>query len=81
MMMRTLITAAAVTAALTAPSFAQTRTQVAPHRPDLSGYGSYGTYGPETRSRNVYSDRGVYVGRDPDPRIRQQLRRDPTQGD
>jgi opacity protein-like surface antigen len=80
MTMKTLITAVAVTAALATPSFAQARTQ---HKPDLSGYGSYGTYGPQTmhRSRGVHNERGNYVGRDPDPTVRNQLRHDPTQGD
>jgi hypothetical protein len=83
MMTRTLITALAVTAALATPSFAQTRVQVAPHKPDLGSYGSFGTYGPRTIHRSpysVYSIRGNYIGADPDPRVRDQLRRDPTQG-
>jgi hypothetical protein len=82
-MTRTLITTLAVTAALVTTSFAQTRLQVAPRKPDLSGYGSYGTYGPRTIHRSpyrVYSDRGDYIGSDPDPRVRDQLRRDPSQG-
>jgi hypothetical protein len=82
MMIRTLISAVAV-AALATPSFAQTRAEVAPRKPDLSGYGSFGTYGPRTIHRSpysVYSTRGNYIGADPDPRIRDQLRRDPTQG-
>jgi hypothetical protein len=33
------------------------------------------------RSNNVYDTRGKYIGRDPDPSVREQLRRDPTQGD
>jgi hypothetical protein len=92
MMMRTLITTAAVTAALAAPALSQTRSQVQPYDPsvygrDLSGYGSYGTY---TRFRdqrpiygrgNVYDQRGNYLGTDPDPRVRDQMRRDPSQGD
>jgi len=83
MTIRSLSTALAVTAALATPSFAQTPVQVTPHRPDLSGYGSYGTYGPRTilPRRGVYSDRGNYVGSDPDPTVRHQLRHDPTQGD
>jgi len=32
------------------------------------------------RSRNVYSTRGRYIGSDPDPRVRDQLRRDQSQG-
>lgn len=80
---RALIAALAVTAALATPSFAQTRYQVAPRKPDLGSYGSYGTLGPRTIHRSpysVYSIRGNYIGADPDPRVRDQLRRDPTQG-
>jgi hypothetical protein len=99
-MMKTLITAVAVTAALATPSFAQTRHQVPPRKPnigsygsfgtigrppglDIGSYGSFGTIGPRTAHRSpysVYSIRGNYIGADPDPRIRDQLRRDPTQG-
>jgi hypothetical protein len=90
MMTRTLLTALAVTAALATPSFAQTRYPdgfgsfaMSPRKPDLSGYGSFGTTGPRTVHRNpysVYSLRGDYIGADPDPRVRDQLRRDPSQG-
>jgi hypothetical protein len=83
--MKTLITAVAVTAALATPTFAQTRYQVQPRKPDvdIGSYGSFGTIGPRTIHRSpysVYSIRGNYIGADPDPRIRDQLRRDPTQG-
>jgi hypothetical protein len=83
MMMRTVITAVAVTAVLATTSFAQTRRHVTPHKPDINSYGSYGTYVPRTtnRSRAARDIRGNYVGRDPDRTVRQQLRRDPTQGD
>ena len=40
---------------------------------DLYGYRSPNPY-------SVYNDRGRYIGADPDPRVRDQLRRDPTQG-
>jgi hypothetical protein len=85
MVIRTLITAAAVTAALATPTFAQTRYQVQPRKPDIDigSYGSFGTIGPRTVHRSpysVYSIRGNYIGADPDPRVRDQLRRDPTQG-
>jgi hypothetical protein len=84
-MMKTLITAVAVTAALATPTFAQTRYQVQPRKPDMDigSYGSFGTIGPRTVHRSpysVYSIRGNYIGADPDPRVRDQLRRDPTQG-
>ena len=81
MMTRTVITVLALTAALAAPSFAQSREL--PRKPDLSGYGSFGTNGPRTIHRSpysVYSTRGNYIGADPDPRVRDQLRRDPSQG-
>ena len=85
MIIRTLITAVAVTAALGTPTFAQTRYQVQPRKPDIDigSYGSFGTIGPRTVHRSpysVYSIRGNYIGADPDPRVRDQLRRDPTQG-
>ena len=85
MMIRTLVTTAAVTAALATPTFAQTRYQVQPRKPDIDigSYGSFGTIGPRTIHRSpysVYSIRGNYIGADPDPRVRDQLRRDPTQG-
>jgi len=44
------------------------------------GYGAYGARRGMGRG-NVYSPRGHYIGRDPDPSVRQQLRRDPSQGD
>jgi len=82
-MLTRLITAVAVTAALATPSFAQSRIQAPPRKPDLSGYGSFGTIGPRTFHRSpysVYNQRGDYIGADPDPRVRDQLRRDPSQG-
>ena len=92
MTMRTLITTLAVTAALATPALSQTRSQVRPYDPsvygrDLSGYGSYGAYNQfrDQRSLNrrndVYDQHGNYIGSDPDPRVRDQLRRDPSQGD
>jgi len=83
MMIRTLITAVAVTAALAAPTLAQTRYQVQPRKPDIGSYGSFGTIGPRTVHRSpysVYSIRGNYIGADPDPTVRHQLQHDPTQG-
>ena len=41
-------------------------------------YDLYGRRSPYPFS--VYDTRGVYVGSDPDPRVRNQLARDPTQG-
>jgi hypothetical protein len=90
--MRTLIATLAVAIALATPALSQTRNQVRPYDPsvygrDLNSYGSYGTYNRfrDQRSINprndVYGQRGDYVGSDPDPVIRDQLRRDPSQGD
>jgi hypothetical protein len=45
-------------------------------------YGSYRPARPSARgSSSVYDIRGNRVGSDPDPIIRNQLARDPTQGD
>lgn len=41
-------------------------------------YDLYGQLSPYPYS--VYDVRGRYIGSDPDPRVRDQLRRDPTQG-
>jgi hypothetical protein len=41
-------------------------------------YDLYGRLSPYPYS--VYDVRGRYIGSDPDPRVRDQLRRDPTQG-
>jgi hypothetical protein len=57
--------------------------QVQPRKPDLSGYGSFGTLGPPIVHRSpysVYSTDGNYIGADPDPRVRDQLLRDQSQG-
>ena len=92
MMMKTLIATLAVTAALATPTFAQTRNQVRPYDEsiygrDLNAYGSAGTYNRSRDGRmnnrrgNVYDQRGNYIGSDPDPTVRDQMRRDPSQGD
>ena len=83
MRIKTLVTAAAATAAVAAPTLAQTRYQ--PRKPgiDIGSYGSFGTIGPRTIHRSpysVYSIRGNYIGADPDPTVRHQLQHDPTQG-
>jgi hypothetical protein len=90
MMMRTLIATVAVTAALATPALAQTRYEARPYDQsvygrDLNAYAS--TYNRSRDGRminrrgNAYDQRGNYIGSDPDPRVRDQLRRDPTQGD
>jgi hypothetical protein len=55
-------------------AYAQAPYYRAPGLYDLYGYRSPYPY-------SVYNDRGQYIGSDPDPRVRDQLRRDPTQGD
>jgi hypothetical protein len=43
--------------------------------------GSYDLYGRRSPyPYSVYDDRGVYIGSDPDPRVRAQMRHDPAQG-
>jgi Ni/Co efflux regulator RcnB len=92
MMMKTLIATVALTAALATPTLAQTRDQVRPYDQsiygrDMSWYGSWGTYNRArdgrmiNRRSSVYGERGNYIGSDPDPTVRDQLRRDPSQGD
>jgi len=92
MTIRTLIATVVVTAALATPALSQTRNQVRPYDPsvygrDLNGYGSTTTFNRfrEQRSivprNDVYDQKGNYVGSDPDPIVRDQLRRDPSQGD
>ena len=84
MMMRTLFTTVAVTAALATPTLAQTRSQVRDQsvsQRDLSAYARSRDGRMINRRGNVYDQRGHYIGSDPDPTVRDQLRRDPTQGD
>jgi hypothetical protein len=84
--MKTMLLAATVlAAAVTTPALAQTRSQDQWRGPfmferDNSGY-AYSQRRPMNRSYNVYDERGHYIGTDPDPSVRDQLRRDPTQGD
>ena len=47
--------------------------------PPYAAYRSYGFY-RSPYPYSVYDIRGRYLGSDPDPRVRDQLRRDPTQG-
>jgi hypothetical protein len=50
--------------------------------PNYRSYGFYDLYGYRSPyPYSVYGERGQYLGSDPDPRVRNQLRRDPTQGD
>jgi hypothetical protein len=50
----------------------------APYYSTPSFYDLYGQRSPYPYS--VYGVRGQYIGSDPDPRVRNQLARDPTQG-
>jgi len=86
--MKTLLLAATMlTAAVATPALAQTRAQNQWNGPNA--YGQESSYGsvavqrrPAVRSNgNVYDTRGQYVGTDPDPTVRDQLARDPSQGD
>jgi hypothetical protein len=85
--MKTMLLAATVlAAAVTTPALAQTRDQWRgpfTYERDYSGsaYGMTSPRRPMNRSYNVYGPRGEYLGTDPDPTVRDQLRRDPTQGD
>jgi hypothetical protein len=95
--MKTLLTTVAFAVVLATPALSQTAPQRNDPRAfdpyayarDTSAYGrandnQFGVRQPSNRnnpSYDVYDDRGQYVGSDPDPRIRDQLSRDPTQGD
>ena len=46
-----------------------------------AAYPNVRTQRPNHGSNDVYDTRGHYVGTDPDPTIRNQLARDPSQGD
>ena len=85
--MKMLLAAAALVALLTSDALAQSRWRGA--------YRSYGAwwapgqayalatyYGRRSsyRARNVYDTSGFYIGRDPDPDVRFQLRHDPESG-
>jgi hypothetical protein len=95
--MKVVITALAMAVTLATPALSQTAdrptqsNQLRASDPYVSGRQSQG-YSNEsanrvreqrsTNSRNdVFSLRGEYVGSDPDPTVREQLSRDPSQGD
>jgi len=95
-MKKMLLTAVALAAMAATPALAQTASQRNDQRAfdpyayarDSSAYGRANDYqlGVRRAYRNnqgydVYDDRGQYVGSDPDPRVRDQLGRDPTQGE
>jgi Ni/Co efflux regulator RcnB len=89
--MKTLFTIVALSVALATPALSQTdraTEQLAQYQPRSNGYDAYAQYQPRSRRvspsinrrNDVYDSRGNYVGSDPDPRIRDQLRHDPQQG-
>ena len=86
--MKTLLTTVALAAVIATPALAQTaRTQNQWTNP--SAFGAESSYGISTVRRpaaavqrgNVYDTRNQYVGSDPDPSVRDQLSRDPSQSD
>jgi hypothetical protein len=92
--MKVLFTALAMAATLATPAFSQTTDrsqgdQVRTSDPYVYGRESRGNQNTNrvreqrsTNSRNdVYGLRGEYLGSDPDPIVRDQLGRDPSQGD
>jgi hypothetical protein len=86
--MKTLIASVALAAAIASPALAQTanggqsRYSSAYASPYANSYGYMDRW---TRSNNpahdVYSVTGHYLGSDPDPAVRNQLARDPANGD
>jgi hypothetical protein len=79
--MKTLVAAAALAAVIVSPASAQTARRDQP--PRVQAPQSYSTqYGVTSQRRNatqndVYDISGRYIGRDPDPVIREDLDRDP----
>jgi hypothetical protein len=81
--MRTLLSTVALSVALATPALSATTVRHHARTYDSRAYNSFAAAQPNTRSiirrHDVYSSHG-YVGSDPDPRVRDQLRHDPTQG-
>ena len=82
-----ILAATVLSAAVATPTLAQTfndqgRGSLMLER-SYRSYNAYGSYGaPAWRQRgNVFDQSGRYIGSDPDPAVRDQLRRDPSQGD
>jgi hypothetical protein len=85
--MKNLLLATVAIATLATPAFAQTASH---HRADRDSYAAapngyttdgYARVRVGTRSGDVYDTRGQYIGSDPDVTVRDQLARDPSQGD
>lgn len=80
------ILAAATLVALASPAFAKTthhspRNEVRPVDAYAATYPNARTPRANHGSNDVYDVRGHYVGTDPDATVRNQLSRDPSQGD
>jgi hypothetical protein len=78
--------AAATLVALASPAFAKTSQHSS--RNQMRPVDAYASVSPNARmprasrgSNDVYNVRGIYIGSDPDGTIRDQLARDPSQGD
>jgi hypothetical protein len=85
MNIKTTLTAATLVA-LTSPAFGKTTQHSS--RNQMRPVDAYATVYPNVRtprasrgSNDVYDVRGIYIGSDPDGTIRDQLARDPSQGD
>ena len=52
-----------------------------PYASYAAPYGDYRAQRPSTRGTTVYDIRGQRIGSDPDATVRDQLARDPSQGD
>jgi hypothetical protein len=90
--MKTIFAATALFASMALPATAQIcENTLVSYNVSRNYTGAYASYTsrsakPSTtkrhvnRSRNVYSTRRRYIGSDPDPRVRDQLRRDQSQG-
>jgi hypothetical protein len=78
--MKTLIAAAALAAVVATPALAQSASRRAPVQADQSQYDeSYGrreTQRHSNRRGNDVYENGHYLGTDPDPNVRFELRRD-----
>jgi hypothetical protein len=77
--------AVALAAALASPAFAAKSTAKRHHAYSAYGqqiqpYARHRSRHAPRRSRNVYDESGRYIGSDPDPDVRNMLRRDPSEG-
>jgi hypothetical protein len=84
------ILAAATLVALSSPALAKTTHKTTHHAPrhEVRAVDAYAATYPNVRTRHanqgsndVYDVRGRYIGSDPDATVRNQLARDPSQGD